>query len=82
MPAGIMSEIQLKGLLDLRVLLENDGTGTWVSREKSGCCGTRIFFLGGEKGDRWSVGMLVTNSTNHGLTRLTFWSKSGSSHVT
>lgn len=82
MPAGVLSGRQHKGLLDPRGLLENDDIGNWPSKGKSGCCGIRNFFLGGEKGDRWMMGMFDTNSTNHGLTRFTFCSKSGSSHVT
>lgn len=49
---------------------------------KSGGWGMRIFFLGGEKGERWTGGMFDTISTNHGFTRFTFCSKSGSSHDT
>jgi len=44
-------------------------------------CGILIFFLG-ENGDKCIVGMFDTNSTNHGLTRLTFCNKSGSSQAT
>lgn len=82
MPAGEFSDRQPKGLLCPTILPENVGIGIWPSRGKSECCGNLNFFLGGEKGDRWMAGILETNSTNHGLTRFTFWSKSGSSHVT
>lgn len=51
MPAGVLSDRKHKGLLDPRGLPENDGIGNWPSCEKSGCCGNRNFFLGGEKGE-------------------------------
>ena len=62
--------------------MESNGIGSWLTRPKSGFCGSRGFFLGGENGETFMDGMLDTSSTNHGLTRLTFWSKSGSSHAT
>lgn len=82
MPAGMLSGTQQNGLLGLRRLLGNDGIGYCPIKGKSEGCGTRSFFLGGEKGDRWMAGMFDTTSTNHGLTCFTFWSKSGSSHAT
>lgn len=52
MPTEVLSDKQHMGLLGLRVLLENDDdSGNWLSRGKSGCCGSRNFFLGGENGD-------------------------------
>lgn len=86
-PAGLMllSDKQHKGLLGLKgwLLLRKDGIVSWPDRRNSGGCGSLNFFLGGgEKGDRWIAGIFDTNSTNQGLTLLTFWSKSGSSHAT
>lgn len=52
MPAGILSEIQQKGLLVMRGFLVNDGVGSWLIKEKSECSGSRNFFLAGEKGER------------------------------
>lgn len=49
---------------------------------RSGGAGMHNFLRGGEKGAKWIAGMLDTSSTNHGLTRFTFCSKSGSSQVT
>jgi hypothetical protein len=38
---------------------------------------------GGEKEEaRWIAGMVDTISTSHGLTRFTFWRRSGSSQLT
>jgi hypothetical protein len=82
MPAGMLSETQHKGLFDLSGMPVNDGIGIWPSKGKSGGCGSLNFFLGGEKGERWMAGMFDTSSANHGLTRFTFCSRSGSSHAT
>lgn len=82
MPAVMLSGKQHKGLLGLRGLLRSDDIGSCPRRGYSGGCGSLNFFLGGEKGERWMAGIFDTSSTNHGLTRLTFWSKSGSSHAT
>lgn len=54
----------------------------YLKEGKLGGWGIRSFFLGGENGERWINGIFDTNSTNHGLTRFTFCSKSGSSHAT
>lgn len=82
MPAVMLSD-RHKGLLGPRGVPENDGIGNWPSSEKSGCCGKRNFFLGGEKGDRWRiVGIFETISTSQGLTHFTFCNRSGSSHDT
>lgn len=52
MPAEVLSDIQHKGLLDPRGLVEKEGNVNCPSRGKSGWGGNRSFFLGGEKGER------------------------------
>lgn len=54
----------------------------WRGCGRSGGAGMHNFLRGGEKGAKWIDGMFDTSSTNHGLTRFTFCSKSGSSQVT
>ena len=76
MPAGLL--LGPKGWFSGKIA----GVGSCPARGKSGCCGSRNFFLGGEKGVKRMDGMLENSSTSHGLTRFTFCNKSGSSHVT
>lgn len=63
----------------------------WKPEGKTGNCPSsgiiRGFFRrgigeAGENGAKWMGGMVDTSSTSHGLTRFTFCSRSGSSHVT
>uniref|UniRef100_A0A2P2JWI2 Auxin response factor n=1 Tax=Rhizophora mucronata TaxID=61149 RepID=A0A2P2JWI2_RHIMU len=72
MPAGELMGRKPKGLLGPRRLLEKFVIGNWPSSGKSGRCSSLIFFLGGEKRERWTAGMFETSSTSQGLTCFTF----------